>query len=256
MRQTALLSAMALSGYLAFGTAAAAAAGPALPQDRSLEPAIKSVIENRLQKRGILVGDNIRVTVGNGTVTLAGTVQTLAQKKQAARIAYAVNDAYHVLNDLAVAPSGLEPPRIAAGIRGALDASVFYDIFDWCDVSVTDRGVATLAGWVFVPWHAGEFVKIAESQPGVTKVVDDLRAILPSDFDDMLRVEVARLVYEHPTSWSFARSPGTVHILVDRGVVTLAGTVPAESDVRGLADLVRYNTAALSVVNELKARSE
>ena len=255
MDNRVLIGTIVLAGCLAFGAAAPGVPRRGLPQEKNLEPAIQSLIEIRLQKQGILVGDNLRVTVGNGAVTLTGTVRTLAQKRTAARIAHSVNEAYRVVEDLSLAPSGLEPAQVAAEIRGTLDASVFYDIFDWCAPSVSDQGVATLAGWVFVSWHAGEFVKIAEAQPGVTEVVDDLRTVLPSDFDDMIRIQAARLIYEHPLSWSFARSPGSVHILVSRGVVTLAGTVPAEADIQRIGDLVRYDTAALSVLNELKVQT-
>jgi len=49
------------------------------PQDKNLS-AIQKTVEQELQKHGLLAGNAIQVSVGNGAITLTGTVQTLAQK--------------------------------------------------------------------------------------------------------------------------------------------------------------------------------
>ena len=59
------------------------------PQDKNLS-AIQKTVEQELQKHGLLTGKAIQVSVGNGAITLTGTVQTLAQKNQAGLDAAAV----------------------------------------------------------------------------------------------------------------------------------------------------------------------
>ena len=97
-------------------------------------------------------------------------------------------------------------------------------------------------------------MKIAQAQPGVTKVENDLRPLLVSDSDNAVRLQVARAIYTRPTGPSFARMTGPVHILAENGVVTIAGTVKSEKDIEAYESLVRLSTGGLRVINELKVK--
>ena len=225
------------------------------PQDKNLA-AIQKTVEQELQKDGLLAGNTIQVSVGNGTITLTGTVRTLTQITQAGLDAAAVKRHFSVENNLTLVKSDLTPEQIAEGIETALDKSSFYGIFDRCGFLVDFEGVVTLMGRVYLLGHAAAYTKLAEAQPGVTKVVNKLRPIMPSDADNALRQQVARLIYNRPMAASFARQKGPIHILVENGVVTLVGTVSSESDFDAYRSLVRNNTQALAVMNELRVKSK
>ena len=240
---------------LGFFLAALASSAEGSPQDKDLT-AIQKSVEQVLQKHGLLAGNAIQVSVGNGTITLTGTVQTLAQKTQAGRDAAAVKGHFGVKNDLTLAKSDLTPTQVAEGLATVLEKSSFYGIFDRCGFLVDPEGGVTLMGWVYLLGHTAAYINLAEAQPGVTKVVNELRPIMPSDTDNSLRQQVARLIYNRPMAASFARQTGPIHILVENGVVTLAGTVSSESDFDTYRNLVRNNTQALAVMNELRVKSK
>ena len=57
-------------------------------------------------------------------------------------------------------------------------------------------------------------------------------AVLPASlFDDQLRYGIARAIYENPNFWHYAaRANPSIHIVVERGHVTLTGVVDSETD--------------------------
>ncbi len=238
-----------------FLLAALARFAVASPQEKNIS-AIQKAVEQKLQKHGLLAGNAIQVSVGNGVITLTGTVKTLAQKTLAGRDAASTKGSNTVENHLTLVESNLTPGQIAEGIGAALDKNSIYGIFDWCGFRIDSEGAVTLMGWVYLPGHIAEYTKLAEAQPGVTKVVNELRPIMSSDADNALRLQVARLIYLRPMAATFARQTGPIHILVENGVVTLAGTVSSEGDIRAYESRVRSNTGALAIMNELKVKSK
>jgi osmotically-inducible protein OsmY len=230
------------------------AVSPTFGRGQSAESAVKSRIEQKFQKDGLLVGNDIQVVVENQTVVLSGTVQTLAQKDQAEKDARGEAKGYRVANNLTLAKSNLTPQLIAEAIIDAIDKSSDYGIFDYVGLGVAEQGVVTLKGWTYYPSSAEEFVKIAKNQPGVEKVENEIRRPLTTDADSALRLQVARLIYIRPKVASFSRMTGPVHIIVNNGVVTLGGTVEKEADIDGFERLIRSNTGAINVVNVLRVK--
>jgi osmotically-inducible protein OsmY len=237
-------------------TALALAGGPyiAAGQDKDSDAAVKSRVEGKFKEVGLLLGNDIQAAVDNKTVTLSGTVRTLAQKEQAGREARDVAKGYKIVNNIALADAGLSAEEIAGSIMAAIEKSDSYFIFDLVGVAVTGQGVATLKGWTYYPWSATEFIKLAQSQPGVQKVANEIRRILITDADRALRTQVAQLIYTRPKGPGFSRTSGAVHIIVNNGVVTLGGTVDRESDIDGFERLIRSNTGAVTVVNGLQVK--
>jgi osmotically-inducible protein OsmY len=248
-----ILAVPAVVLVLVFFLAALARFVEGFPQDKNLS-AIQKTVEQELQKHGLLAGNAIQVGVGNGAITLTGTVQTLAQKNQAGLDAAAVKGHFSIENDITLVKSDLTPGQIAGGINMALNQGSSYGIFDRCEFLVDSEGVVTLAGWVYLRGHSADYTKIAEAQPGVTKVINQMKPVISSDVDNALRQQVAQLIYHRPMAATFARQTGPIHILVENGVVTLAGFVSSESDIKTYGNLVSNNTGALAIVNELRVK--
>jgi osmotically-inducible protein OsmY len=212
--------------------------GPLLSagQDKNSED-LKSRIDEKFKQQGLLVGNAIQVTIEAKTVILSGSVRTLAVKEQAGRDAQSVAEGHKIANNLALVNPGLSPQQIAEGVMAAIDESPAYFIFDYVEVGVTIEGVVTLEGWTS-SGNATEFVKLAKSQSGVTKVESRIKRVLSMGSDRDLRDQVAQRIYA-PIVSGFSRMKGRIHILVDNGVVTLGGTVDKESDINDLAALIR-----------------
>lgn len=229
---------------------------PAAPQDKNPDAAVKDRVEGKFKEQGLLLGNDIQVTVENKTVTLSGTARTLLQKEDAGRAARSAAKGYKIVNDIALAAVDLSPQQMAEGVMAAIDRSSSYYIFDYVGVAVTAAGVVTLKGWGSFPWSAPEFVKLAQSQPGVQKVVNEVQRLVIMDADRSLRLQVAVLIYTRPSGAGFTRQTGPVHILVNNSVVTLGGFVDREADIDGFEQLVRSNTGALNVINGLQVRKK
>lgn len=243
---------------VSFFTALTLAGGMALAagQANDSTEAVKNRVVEKFKQSGLLVGNDIQVAVENKTITLTGTVRNLALKEQAGREALSVAKGFKLANNIALAAADVSPQQIADAVMAAVEKSPSYFIFDYVGVSVTGDGAVTLKGWTTYPWSVTDLVKLAQAQPGVQKVKDEVRRILSVDADQALRLAVARLIYTRPKTSSFSRMNGPVHILVNNGVVTLGGTVDREADVDGFERLVRFNTNAVNVVNALQVRKK
>ena len=77
-----------------------------------------------------------------------------------------------------------------------------------------------------------------------------------SRFDNRLRYVIARAIYGNPAFWHYAASTDpSIHIVVERGHVTLTGVVDSETD-RQLARVLATQFDAFSVTNELRLPHE
>jgi osmotically-inducible protein OsmY len=251
MKQTAAAISAIIVMVLALAGAAVLTA-----QDKDSPQAVQGRVVEKFKQTGLFLGNDIQVAVAEKTVTLTGTVRNLFQKEEAGREAKGVAKGFKVQNDIALAPSELSPQQIAEAVMAAIENSTSYFIFDYVGLAVTPEGAVSLKGWTTYPWSASDLVKIAQSQPGVQKVENEIQRILSVDSDQALRLQVARLIYIRPTGPSFSRMTGPVHILVQNNVVTLGGTVEKEADIDAFERQVRYNTGASNVINFLRLRKK
>ncbi len=130
-----------------------------------------------------------------------------------------------------------------------------FTIFDDISANVKD-GVVTLSGKVTMPYKREDIEKRVAKVDGVRKVTDQITVLPVSQFDDELRYRIARSIYGHSNFWSYAIMPNPpIHIVVERGRVTLTGVVQSEVD-RMLARSLATEFGALSVTNDLKTDAE
>jgi osmotically-inducible protein OsmY len=88
--------------------------------------------------------------------------------------------------------------------------------------------------------------------PGVKDVVNEVKVLPTSIFDDELRIRTARAIYRDSVLGRYATDPvDPIRIVVDNGHVTLYGTVQSQMD-KNIAGL-RANGVfgAFSVENKL-----
>ncbi len=233
-------------------------AGTALTKTGTAEPsddAVKTVLEQRLTKYGLLQGNNIQISVANGIVTLKGTVRSLDNKDKAAKYAHEVEDSYTIDNQLAIQVNNLSDQQIADSVMHEINNYVLYSIFDWVEVQVKD-GVVTLNGWVYESWHKMGYEKQARKAPGVLQVINNLQELPVSFTDDHLRHQAADVIYDDAFLYKYAYGEvPTIHIIVNLGVVTLKGMVDTKYDADRATSLVNYRTDAFSVVDDLQFKS-
>ena len=144
---------------------------------------------------------------------------------------------------------------IAQKVRHEIRMYSRYTIWDNVNFTVQDGNVV-LAGEVSQPFKKADLTRIA-SVPGVASVTNDLKVLPLSNFDDQLRVQVARAIYRDSVLSRYAiQAVPPIHIIVENGRVTLEGVVNNEME-KNVAG-IRASSAGLSfgaVTNNLQVEN-
>ncbi|HEY5618569.1 MAG TPA: BON domain-containing protein [Vicinamibacterales bacterium] len=229
-----------------------AASTSAVAQRAASDEAIGRLVTARLADEHIT---SVGVSVVSGIVTLRGTVPTLWIKQRAVEETGKVDDVISVVSELSV-PLGESDDRIAAQVATKLQRYVFFTIFDDANVEVHD-GIVTLTGRVTMPYKAEAFADLAAHVPGVQDVRNDVRTLPVSLFDDQLRYAVARQIYGDDLFVRYAIQVNPpIHVIVERGNVTLTGVVNSEVERRKAEAIARNTFSVMSVTNKLRIDRE
>ena len=130
-----------------------------------------------------------------------------------------------------------------------------FTIFDDVSANVKD-GVVTLTGKVTMPYKRDDIARRVAKIDGVRSVTDRIDVLPVSQFDDQLRMRIARSIYGNANFWNYGIMPNPpIHIVVEHGRVTLTGVVQSNVD-RMLARSLATQFGALSVTNDLKTDAE
>jgi hyperosmotically inducible protein len=216
--------------------------------DQQIQQAVSQKIRNTRQF------EDVRSTVEDGIVTLTGTVGLYQNKLDAAKKVKKLANVSGVRNQIAVAgetvPDGQLQQKLAKKL--AYDRVGYFDnAFNYIAVAVKD-GVVTLSGDVYGDVPRDSALAIAARTPGVKGVVNEVKALPASTFDDSLRIRTARAIYRDSVLSRYATDPADpIRIVVENGHVTLYGTVQSAMD-KSIAGL-RANgvPGAFSVENKL-----
>jgi hyperosmotically inducible protein len=213
--------------------------------------AVRDRLEQKLQSDGL---QNVSATVSDDSVILSGTVQTLADKLRVEKIARETKDAPVIIRGLALEDSHRAGDQIAADITKSIQTYFYYDAFEWV-AGTLSNGEVTLTGWTRQPWRKDDYEKRVTDIPGVQKVVNQIRVLPVSMFDERLRVRVARLIYSHPTlsRYGVGAHP-SIHIIVENGRVMLEGNVDVKS-AQTVAGMLAHQSMAFKITNDLQLYS-
>ena len=209
---------------------------------------VKTFVEYRLIKSGLLTNDNIKVTVANKVITLTGVVPTLDGKKRASSEAQKIEENYKVVNNLTIQMSSLSDAKIAEKVMKRIQSYMFYSVYDWVNVEV-DNGVVTLTGWAYLPWTASQIQKVVEKVEGVRSVNN---LIQKESGSDEIRYRAVRAIYSDLMfePYSYQLNP-PIHVIVNGANVELEGTVDSSVEKSWAENLVTFGTDAVNVTNNL-----
>jgi len=161
---------------------------------------------------------------------------------------------------IAVAATKDQGPFTDSDIAGKVAHEIrmysWYSIWDNVNIKVNDGNVELL-GQVSQPYKKEDLRRIVQRVPGVTSVNNELQVLPLSNFDNQLRVQVARAIFRDPVLSRYAiQAVPPIHIIVDNGHVTLEGVVNSqmEKNVAG----IRASGAGLSfgqITNNLRVEN-
>lgn len=141
---------------------------------------------------------------------------------------------------------------IAAQVRHEVLTYSRYTIWDEVGFSV-NQGQVQLTGAVSQPFKKSDIEHIVRDIPGVVSVSDQIKVLPLSDFDNSLRLQVARSIYRDPTLSRYAMGAiPAIHIIVDNGRVTLTGVVASDMEKQIAGMRANSSMSFGNVVNNLQ----
>jgi len=141
---------------------------------------------------------------------------------------------------------------LGEAVRHELVMLPYYSVFDDLSYQV-DGSTVILTGDVVWPVLKSDAEHAVKRIPGVTNVVDNIRVLPLSPFDNQTRRAVYRAVFGYAGLYRYAMGAiPSIHIIVDNGHVSLRGVVDNDGD-KNLA-YIRANQVpgVFSVTNELR----
>jgi osmotically-inducible protein OsmY len=218
---------------------------------------IQQAVNGKIQKAKQL--QNVSSSVEDGIVTLTGTVDLFQDKLDAAKKVKKLEHVSGVRNAIAVAGEAVPDSELQQKLakKLAYDRVGYYDnAFNYVAIDVKD-GVATLSGATYNDVGRDSAMAIVARTPGVKDVVNEVKVLPTSIFDDSLRVRTARVIYRDSVLGRYAIDPvDPIRIVVDNGHVTLYGTVQSTMD-KNIAGIRASSVpGAFSVENKLVVGSK
>lgn len=241
--------------WSSFGFAGLAAAGLLLGglTASADDAAVRQRILERLERARLDRRADIAVDVQDGRALLSGAVTTVAARRAAEKAA--LKETKAVENRLKVCPEARPDAEIREAVRQAILRYPRYSIFDSVEIGVED-GLVLLRGSVRHPYSRSEIdARVAEVR-GIREIRNEIQVQPVSIFDDRLRYQLARLIYGDLRFIHYARrADPPIHIIVDRGHVTLTGYVASPVE-RAVIGHIARGVLAFGVENRLEVNGQ
>lgn len=138
-------------------------------------------------------------------------------------------------------------------VRSELVTLPYYGVFDNLAYKV-EGSTVTLYGQVVRPSTRKDAERRVARIPGVERVVNQIEVLPLSTFDDQIRVRTLREIQRTASLYRyFLGANPSIHIVVNRGHVTLEGVVANEGDRRLAYIAARGVPGSFSVTNNLRS---
>lgn len=208
------------------GFAALAQTDSGLTKDQIVANKVAGKLANQNRFHGI------DVQVDDRIVSLSGTVDLYIDKVDAERKAKNADGVSGVRNEILVDSKNVSDAELQDTLANKLryDRVGYGIVFNSLAVAVSD-GNALITGKVRDYPDRDSAIAIVETTPGVREVVDEISVAPLSEFDDQLRIRLARAIYGHASLRQYAIDPqAPIRIVVENGKVELYGVVLNEMD--------------------------
>ncbi len=208
-------------------------------------------IQDKVYHANVFKHGDVTTTYANGVATLSGTVDNLGTKLDAERAARKTDGVTKVVNNIQVRVDDFTPRQMLEKARKEVVTYYAYGIFDNVQLKA-ENGKLIVSGQVTDPFKKSDLGNILARVRGVATLENNLEVLPVSNFDDSLRIKVARAIYGNGPLFIYGnRAVPPIHIIVKNGHVTLEGVVGSKLD-SSLAELAARNVGlSFSVVNNL-----
>ncbi|MGB9072981.1 MAG: BON domain-containing protein [Terriglobales bacterium] len=147
--------------------------------------------------------------------------------------------------------------RIVREVRHELVMLPFYGVFDNLAYQVASDGTVTLTGQVARPTLKSDAEKSVKRIEGVEKVVNNIEVLPTSPNDDRIRRAAYRAIYGNSVLSQYQlRAVPPIHIIVNKGHITLEGVVARQMDKQVAGMQANGVHGVFSVTNNLRVEEE
>jgi hyperosmotically inducible protein len=187
-------------------------------------------VEDKLYHAQVYKHGDVQVSVDNGVATLTGTVDCVGVKMDAEHAARKVDDVLEVVDNINVHAEDVTPRQLGEQARKDIVTYYAYTIFDNITLEVQgDR--LFVNGQVTQPYKKQDLGNFLAHVKGVAELENNLEVLPTSEYDDSLRLAIARAIYNDPFFIRYGNQAlPPIHIIVKNGNVTLEGVVANQLD--------------------------
>jgi hyperosmotically inducible periplasmic protein len=147
-------------------------------------------------------------------------------------------------------------PQMMKKVRSELVTLPYYGVFDNLAFQINGN-VVTLSGQVTRPTTRKDAERRVRKIAGVGRVVNNIEVLPLSSFDDTIRVRTYRAVFRASSLYRYALGANpSIHIVVNRGRVTLEGVVANKMDSQLAYMAARGVPGVFAVKNNLRVQGE
>ena len=146
--------------------------------------------------------------------------------------------------------------RLGKQVRKELVTLPYYGVFDNLAYEINGETVI-LHGQVTRPSTRKDAERRVSKIEGVERVVNNIQVLPLSSFDDSIRARTYRAVFRSGSLYRYAMGANpSIHIIVNRGHVTLEGVVSSKMDSQLAYMAARGVSGAFSVTNNLRVERD
>ena len=217
---------------------------------------ITAMIQDKLYHAQVFKHGDVQVSFENGVATLAGMVDSLGVKMDAEHAARKVDDVSSLVDNINVHAEDVTTRQIGEQARKDIVTYYAYGIFDNITLEVQgDRLI--VGGQVTQPYKKQDIGNFLAHVKGVAELDNNLEVLPTSEFDDSLRLAIARAIYNDPFFIHYGnQAVPSIHIIVKNGNVTLEGVVANKLD-RAKAEMdARLAATYFNLTNNLQVESK
>ncbi len=185
------------------------------------------------------------VSVSGGVVTVTGTVASLWLKEETVNRILKVEGVQSLMSELMIARAESD----AKLVEQVGDRIRHYDLFTVYDdfQGRVQNGIVYLRGAVTEPKKLDDILERIAKIKGV-QAIDNKVTVLPANqSDDRLRLQIANAIYRLPEFERYSMADPPIHVIVDRGHVTLTGAVRSEIEKRKAYEAARFVDGVLAL---------
>jgi hyperosmotically inducible protein len=229
-----------------------AAIVPGFAKRQTSDSEVTAKIQDKLYHAKVFQHGQVQVNFSSGIATLSGTVDSLGVKNDADRAVRKVDNVVQLEDNISIRSEDVTPRQVVDRARHETLMYPFYTIFDNI-VLQTQGDKLIVAGQVTDPFKKTDIGNFLSHVKGVAELQNNLEVLPVSNFDDHLRLAIARAIFRDPYFISYGNQANPpIHIVVKNGNVALEGVVNSPVDRAKAETDARFAGTFFSLTNNLR----